>query len=244
MLIRKAIPLAAALACGFLSAGPSMANGDGPLHRLQTEWWQWAGSFPLGTHPLLDETGDLCALGQHGDWWYLASNFGGETTRSCTVPRGVKLLIPLVVAFCYPEEGFDTEQSCMQFVADVLDAYRPEDLVVKLDGVKQEVRDVCDIVAAPGDKVPPLARSCVVHRRADRTLFNFAIQPDTIYASEPGIWRANSARGAWAVIDTRELAPGKHRIRIHAMGQPGALIPFMNVVYHLTVAGPVNKQPL
>jgi len=226
--------------CAWLSATPAFATDTDPLALLQRLWWQWVGSFPLNASPLIDETGEFCAAGQRGGIWYLVSNAGGTTTRSCRVPRGVKLLVPTVTAFCYPEEGFDTDETCIQFINDALAGYRPADLVVKLDGVKQPVRDVCEVAAAPGDKLPPIAKHCVVHRRADRTLWKFTIEPNTIYASEPGVWRANGARGAFALIDTSGLKLGEHVIKIRATGQPGALIPFMSVTYHLTVGKPVN----
>jgi hypothetical protein len=229
----------AALCLSWLCAEHAAASEPDPIFSLQRQWWQWAGSIPLDVNPLIDATGKFCDVGQRGGYWYLASNFGGRTTRSCTVPKGVKLLVPIVVTFCYPEEGFDTDESCIAYVNDVMNAYRPEDMTIRLDGRLQPTHDICEIAAAPGDKVGNVGH-CVVRRRPNRTLFTFVVGSAGFYASDPGVYRANSARGAWAVIDTANLAAGSHVLKIKAVGQPGAVIPFMSVTYKLTIARPVN----
>jgi hypothetical protein len=223
----------------LMAALPAGANGN-PLFALQTQWWQWAGSIPIEVNPLVDETGKYCDAGQRGGYWFLASNFGGRTTRECTVPKGVKLVVPIIVTFCYPEEGYDDDTSCIHYVNDILAGYRRQDLTIKLDDAWQETQDICEIVAAPGDAVPPVPRHCLVRRRADRTLFNFVIGSSGFYASDPGAWRANAARGVWAVIDTSKLPAGKHLLKIRAVGKPGAAIPFLAVTYRLHVEKPAN----
>lgn len=230
----------AALCLGLLCAMPASADADDPLFRLQREWWQWAGSIPLETNPMLDETGASCGIGQHGAYWYLAGNFGGETTRDCTVPKGVKLLVPVIVTFCYPEEGFDDDTSCIAYVNDGIGGYQRSNLSVKVDGWPQRLNDVCEITVAFGDDVSGIPRHCRINRRADRNLFSFVIAPDTIYASEPGVWRANAARGYWSVIDTSRLATGKHTVRIKVVGGPDTILSFLQVTYHVTVARPTN----
>jgi hypothetical protein len=230
--------VAGALILGFF-AQPAAAS-DSALPRLQREWWQWAGSIALDANPLIDETGDFCEAGQRGPYWFLTGNGGGTTTRSCTVPKGVKLVMPVITSFCYPEEGYDTDESCIAYVVDVLAGYKRENLTVRLDGEDVPTESVCEIAAAPGDVVQGAPRHCRIHRRADRTLFNFVINKSGFYLSEPGVWRANAANGVWAVIDTAKLSRGEHRIRIRAVGKPGAVIPYLNVVYKLTVAQPVN----
>ena len=232
--------ISGALCLGFLCALPAAAHDDDPFFALQRNWWLWAGSIPLESNPLLDETGAFCGVGQQGRYWYLAGTFSDKTTRSCTVPKGVKLLVPVVVTFCYPEEGYDDDASCIAYVNDGIGAYRPSDLSVKLDGHPQPLRDICEITVARGDDVSGVPRRCRINLRADRNLFSFAIAPDTIYGSDPGVWRANAARGYWAVIDTDRLAPGEHVVKLKVVGPPDSIIPFMAVTYHLTIGNPVN----
>ena len=231
--------ISSALCLGFLCAQPAAADDD-PLFALQRAWWQWAGSIPLDSNPLIDETGEFCGVGQQGKYWYLSGNFGGSTTRSCTVPKGVKLLVPLIITFCYPEEGYDDDASCIAYVNDGIGAYRPSDVSLKVDGQPQPTRDICEITVARGDDVTGIPRRCRINLRADRNLFSFAIAPNTIYGSDPGIWRANAARGYWGVVDTNDLSLGDHTLRIKVVGGPDTIVPFMSVIYHLAIAKPAN----
>ncbi|MDP9198139.1 MAG: hypothetical protein M3O07_02860 [Pseudomonadota bacterium] len=194
----------------------------------------------IDVNPVIEETGAYCDAGQHGIYWFLAGNTGGRTTRNCTVPQGVQLIIPVITTFCYPEEGFDDDASCIEYINDALAGYLPEDMTVRLDGVNQPTTDICEIAIAPGQPVPDVEEHCIIRRSASRTLFNFVINQSGFFFSPPGVWRANAARGVWSVIDTATLEPGVHKIRIRAEGQPGAIIPFLNVVYNLTVALPEN----
>jgi hypothetical protein len=61
-----------------------------------SRWVQWVLSIPTGTNPALDTSGANCAQGQAGPAWFLAGNFGGALTRTCTVPAGKALFFPLV----------------------------------------------------------------------------------------------------------------------------------------------------
>ena len=60
-------------------------------------WWQWAYSIPVPNNPVLDTTGANCSVGQSGNVWFLAGTFNsGETiTRTCTVPHGKALFVPI-----------------------------------------------------------------------------------------------------------------------------------------------------
>lgn len=223
-----------------LALCPTAGATEDPLYSLQRQWWQWAGSIPIEVSPLFDETGQRCDVGQRGPHWFLAGNFGGRTTRHCTVPKGVKLVIPAILAFCYPEEGWDTDASCIEWVSHALDGYGAGDITIWLDGKRQATSDICEFAVAPGDALPPIPDACVLRRRASRTLFNFHIGQSGFYASTTGVWRANAARGIWSVIDTAGLALGEHVIRIRVEGGPDTLIPFVAVTYRLTVARAEN----
>jgi hypothetical protein len=61
-------------------------------------WWQWALSVPEGMNPVFDTTGVRCAEAQAGPVWFLAGTFGGAVTRSCPVPAGKALFVPLLNA--------------------------------------------------------------------------------------------------------------------------------------------------
>ncbi|MCB0189664.1 MAG: hypothetical protein R2867_10335 [Caldilineaceae bacterium] len=57
-------------------------------------WWQWAES--LNSAPILAEGDVDCTLGQSGDLWFLAGTTGDRPTiRTCTLPAGKILMVPL-----------------------------------------------------------------------------------------------------------------------------------------------------
>ncbi|MFC4057003.1 signal protein [Planomonospora corallina] len=74
--------------------------GDGPLpspvEEVQGRWWTWASSEPEKTNPVADPTGRFCDRNQPDDVWFLAGTFGGTVTRTCAVPAGRPIVVPLV----------------------------------------------------------------------------------------------------------------------------------------------------
>ena len=62
-------------------------------------FWKWALAIPASENPVNDETGVKCAVGQsntNSSVFYLSFNNGGKSERSCTVPAGKALLIPVM----------------------------------------------------------------------------------------------------------------------------------------------------
>ena len=215
-----------------LTLGALPASAADKLFSLQRQWWQWLGGIPVEVNPLFDETGAFCDVGQHGTYWNLVSNLGGESNRSCTVPKGVRLVVPVDNTFCYPEEGVDTDEGCIEYIATFYEGLDQADFIVRLDNVPQPVEDVCEVAAHPNDVVQALPAQCVIRRRANRTLFTFVVGQAGFYNSPAGVYRANAARGLWAVIDTTPLSVGSHVIRITS--------PFLSVRYNLKVAKAKN----
>ena len=70
-------------------------------------WWQYVMQYTNDVNPYLDVTGALCNQGQGGPVFYLVGSPTGATltTRSCTVPVGKALLIPLMNWECSTIEG-------------------------------------------------------------------------------------------------------------------------------------------
>jgi hypothetical protein len=82
--------------------------------QLSAEWWQWTLSFPEAESPQLDATGERCTVGQRGSVWFLVGNFGGTTTRSCTIPKGKTLFFPVINSV-----NVDTPNVCGQSSARI-----------------------------------------------------------------------------------------------------------------------------
>ena len=70
-------------------------------------WWQWVFSLPATGHPLLSSGPVDCSYGQFGQdqhslpvWFLVGALSSGDTTRSCTVPAGTWLFVPVLNSWC------------------------------------------------------------------------------------------------------------------------------------------------
>lgn len=65
----------------------------------EKNFWKWALAIPASENPVNDQTGAKCAVGQsntNSSVFYLSFNNGGRSERTCTVPAGKALLIPVM----------------------------------------------------------------------------------------------------------------------------------------------------
>jgi hypothetical protein len=62
-------------------------------------FWKWILAIPAKDNPINDPTGEKCATGQsnrNNSVFYLAFNNGGVSERTCKVPVGKAMLIPVM----------------------------------------------------------------------------------------------------------------------------------------------------
>src|SRR5215208_1058506 len=65
----------------------------------QKNFWKWILEIPANVSPVNDPTGEKCANGQsnsNSSVFYLSFNNGGLSERTCKVPAGKGLLIPIM----------------------------------------------------------------------------------------------------------------------------------------------------
>ncbi|HZL22742.1 MAG TPA: hypothetical protein VFC05_05425 [Nitrososphaeraceae archaeon] len=65
----------------------------------QKNFWKWLLEIPANESPVKDRTGEKCANGQsntNSSVFYLSMNIGGTSERTCKVPVGKGLLIPVM----------------------------------------------------------------------------------------------------------------------------------------------------
>lgn len=111
-------------------------------------WVRWATSLPQADGPVADPTGDKCAMGQAGNFWYLAGTFGGAVNRECDIPAGKTLVFPLINRWwmAAPEHYPDDEaiEATKPLVLDWFEQSRLNtcSLTLRIDGY--EVRDSFD----------------------------------------------------------------------------------------------------
>ena len=175
------------------------------------DWWTWALSQPIATNPVLDTTGDQCAVAQQGNVWFLAGTFSSDPViRDCTVPAGTPLLIPVINTFyCALAEdppAQQTEEYARAQVAHV------EDLASGLS------------VTVDGRRVPRLTYE-------ESEVFSIVLPADNLFGLPAGTVASPCADAGYYTL-IPPLSVGEHTIRIQ-----GTLDTFtVDVTYHITVA--------
>lgn len=186
-------------------------------------WWRWAVSFPVdpAQNPVMDTDGSLCHLGDMGNIWFLAGNFGGVSVRECTIPAGKTLLFPILNTFWVniPELGdnpWSEEQRAFarQFIAPFID--NAFNLSCSIDGVG--VQNLGDYRFQTPDDAEYLV----------------TMPENNVFGIAPGTYGPTIDDGIYLIV--APLPPGSHTIHITSASAGSVLGPFsLDVTYQLTV---------
>jgi hypothetical protein len=194
---------------------------------LTARWWQWVYSQPAvdiggtNTNPLLDPTGEYATAGQEngigpGDkFFFLTGTFGGDATRTVTVPYGKALFFPI---FNYEADN-------------ALDP-PTDDGVPELKAIAKAKIDAATELDATFDGDP------VKIFRSTSPTFDYTVPDEnSIYdyfglvgPQFEGRIKPAVADGYWAYIPPP--SPGKHVLKFHSADNTGFSL---NVTYNLTV---------
>lgn len=178
-------------------------------------WWQWALSIPAAVNPVLDTTGQFCGVGQTGHVWFLAGTFGGDATRTCTVPPGRMLFFPFLNTVCSTVLGDGTTETELRpcangFVDAALDSPLTI-LTVTIDGQPLQELENYRAQSPPGT-------------------FDITFPPGAVFGIPAGM-SASVSDGLWLML--APLSPGNHVVSF------GADVPALGfsfaVTYNLTV---------
>ena len=233
--LTKHVTLAAALAASLvLPAEAAMAKEGPPIYLPQeapfnmplpqwtAEWWQFMLSIPTSVNPLADETGASCVLGQRGEVWFLAGNFGGTaapTTRTCSIPEGKALFFP-VLNVVDVNTTTQTAKDLRDETAPCLDA--ATQLSVEVDG----------------QSIPRLFDK----NRVRSTVFEIALPAENLFGLPAGIYSPTIDDGYYVML--RPLPVGEHQIHIVGASAGCALIGHAfstEVTYNITIV-PVSLE--
>jgi hypothetical protein len=217
-LIMSTPVFAANLNPGVLANSPPSTFGE-----LNASWWQWFFSVPASQNPGLATNGRVdCSVGQSGNVWFLAGKFlsGGTFTRSCTIPVGKALFIPLI------------------------NSWQDNVCVTPPLGVGRLRALAADAVSPPVELHASIDGSPLLSQRAISPVFSYTLPPppdNVIFAafgvSIPGDCGTTSSTVDGAVADgfyimLPPLTAGSHRINFGGTGPTGFT---SNVTYNLTV---------
>ena len=180
------------------------------------KWWQWTYSIPEENNPISDTTGKECARGQNGPIWFLAGSFGGTIERTCTIPVGKSIFIPIANVPCspveFPDVKTETDMSkCAKHFQDQI-TY----LEVIVDGIKL---------------------TNLENYRVQSPLFNFILPENNVFGTPAGTYPA-VGDGNYVIL--QPLSAGKHEISWKGIAlqlAEGATNTFANeAIWHLTVS--------
>lgn len=183
-------------------------------------WWQWAISYPSGSNPIEDSTGEFAQLGDQGGVFYLAGAFSSTpVVRSATVESDQILFFPLTaVSSSIPFFG-SNEAEIRADASDDIGVV--SDLSVSLNGLAVAL--------------PPSAGSLSDFRQLS-PLFDFTLPIDNVFGGPPGTYSSVSD-GFWVALE--ELTPGEHQLRFtsrsEGIGQYAGDILLQDITYNLTV---------
>lgn len=181
-------------------------------------WIQYQVSIPVSTNPTLDTTGAYCNVAQSGGpVFFLSGSYGFPVTRTCTVPRGQALLVPVTVWECStvepPPSNGSNPQELRACAGTWTDGVGVDTLKLRIDGAR----------------VTGLRRF-----RAQSPFFDFVMPPDNFMGLN-GVTSGSSVSDGYFVM-VKPLSPGHHTIHFEGatISGPGAGIS-MNVTYNITV---------
>jgi hypothetical protein len=197
--------------------------------QLGADWWAWIYGAPASTNPLLDETGDDCAVDQPAGVFFLVGNFGGTSVRSCTVPAATPIFLPLVNAEtdnCNIEVASQQSEEEQQAFIDATMS-SPIDFEVELDGelVVDGLED--GLHYAVGQKQfsyeVPAGDDSMAH------YFSVTYGPPNVDFSGT----CTPAQSDGYYVGLQGLTAGPHLLRFRSKSSDGFSV---NVIYQLTIA--------
>jgi hypothetical protein len=185
-------------------------------------WWQWILSKPVEINPKTDKTGEHCQEGQGSlPVFFLSNGDGSVTERTCTVPAGKAILIPVSVVECSFAEQSGTTVEELHTCAEEDQSSNPI-LFLSVDG--RQIQQL---------------EKYRVHSRA----FNVTFPENGLYGAKAGPSVAVSD-GYWIILEP--LPPGKHEIDIKSsLTNPTTGILFFadETKYHLNVVPEASESP-
>jgi hypothetical protein len=105
---------------------PGVYPPDSAPYNLTYSQWvgryeQWLTSIPEENNPTLDETGERCGQNQSGPVWFLAASSGGTVEKTCTIPEGRAILLPVISRWELKTSPADTEADMRAHMKNSLD---------------------------------------------------------------------------------------------------------------------------
>jgi len=155
-------------------------------------WVQWFIKIPSGVHPREHYTSESCAIAQSGPVWFLTDILKGKEERSCTIPAGKAILIPILSGSCW-DDNTDPSLKTDQGLTHCAMAGNEFGLIsATIDG--REIQNLTGY-------------------RAQSPFFNITVPADNDFNNVQGVWKAK-VDGFFLFLEP--LPPGTHTLHTTA----------------------------
>jgi len=159
-----------------------------PYGQWLAKWWQWSFSIPTANHPRDNYSPEKCGINQAGPVWFLADQLGGREERTCTIPAGKAIFVPLLIGEC--------------------DYSTPE---IKNDADLQRCASEGNNYGVIEATVDGLKVKNLEGYRTQAGFFNITIPQNNIYNEKPGTYKA-FADGFFLLLEP--LKPDTHDLHL------------------------------
>jgi hypothetical protein len=179
------------------------------------KWFQWLLTIPASNSPASDKTGQDCSVGQPTkDVWFLVQTTSGPGERTCTIPAGRAILLPVAANECSTaEDPALTTESALRACA--VAGNEVNSIVAIVDGVKLKNLE---------------------QYRVQSPLFTFTYPDNNIFGAPAG---PTQAVADVYMTFLKPLSPGNHTLQFSqvTLDNPttGTKSFAYSIVYHLTV---------
>lgn len=160
-----------------------------PYSDWMSRWWQWNMEIPKEQHPRDNYSPEKCSINQNGPVWFLPDILSGTEERTCTVPAGKAILVPMLTGEFHEDFPGQLTDSEIRESAMAGNEY----------GVISATLDGRPIVNVEDYRV--------------QSFHNITVPEDNIFDNPPGTFRG-MADGFFVFLEP--LAPGNHELRITA----------------------------
>lgn len=167
-------------------SSPFGSNYSEWIHR----WWNWNQGTPASQHPRDNFTSQKCTSNQNGPVWFLADILTGKEERTCTIPSGKAILVPLLTGECHN------------------DGIPP---IMTHDELRKCARE--------GDEFGVLSATLDGHKiqnldqyRTQTGFGNLTIVKGNIFDNKPGTFNSSNADGFFVFLEPP--SPGNHDLQL------------------------------
>jgi hypothetical protein len=154
------------------SMNPYIYSKDSSPHNIPyaqwlSKWWQWSMAVPSEQHPRENNDPVNCGINQSGPVWFLADNLKDKQERTCTIPAGKSILVPLLTGNCH-NDGIPEPMDDQELLACALAGNEYGAISATLDG---------------------RTLNNLQQYRTQSPFYNITVPENNIYENKPGKFR-------------------------------------------------------